>query len=460
MEFSKSFPIQLVAAVDVHSQKNRIEDFLKKGRHEIDITYVDPLDSNQSLSKKTVQQLDKLIASKNISGVIISTEPLAHKAYAKWALDNELNILMDKPITTRKHINTDILQATGLISDYEELLNQYKSNQVRKQTIFSINTQRRYDSGFKHVHKLITEAKDRFNIPVTSIQAMYADGTWLFPNEIITQDSHPYKYGYGMCSHSAYHIFDIIWQFYKAGSIEDKFPDSMQVYSSFLTPKGYSMQITEDDYASFLNHSYKSTGFSKDEYASYIKDFGEIDAFNIIRLLKEGENICNVSMNLMHNSFSRRAWSEPNTDLYKGNGRVKHQQFVIQQGPFQSIHIHNYQASDKHDIDNSQEFEIGGNNHFDIYVFRNAAMFGTDKPFYKLSSKDILTGSTDRLTVEKAKDSVIYEFLQFILGAKEKKDLISNIDSHSVPVKIMSTLYQSHILSKEGKNPIVTTSLT
>lgn len=185
-----------------------------------------------------------------------------------------------------------------------------------------------------------------------------------------------------------------------------------------------------------------------------------MDSFSIIRLLKGGENICNISVNLLHSSFSRRSWAVPNADLYKGNGRIKHQQFIIQQGPFQCIQIHSYQSKHQHDVDNSDEFEVGGNNHFDIYVFRNVGMFGEGKAFFKISARDLeQQADVTGLTGENAKDRVILEFIEFILGRININDVKSNIDTHAVSVKLMSGVCQSSANIRSNKNPLVRISI-
>jgi hypothetical protein len=309
------------------------------------------------------------------------------------------------------------------------------------------------------VRELVKEAKNRFNVPVTSIQAMHADGTWVLPTELLTQKSHPYFYGYGKCSHSGYHIFDMTWQLYEAGLIEGKSPDRLQVFSSFLGPVGYFTHINEDDYQDYFGSLYQETGLSEKNYRKVVQNYGEIDSFTILRLLKGRENICNISINLLHNSFSRRAWPVANSDLYKGNGRVKHQQFIVQQGPLQCIQVHNYQSDDKHDINNSDDYGVGGNNHFDIYVFRNSRMFGCEKAFYKISAKDLEKEHDFRLTNEKAKYRVVLEFIQFLLGEIKKESLKSSIETQVVPVKIMSGIYQSNVRLSQGLNPLVSMRL-
>jgi len=454
------YPIRLIAAVDLKRQTHTVDSYLKDQKYDLEMLYLDSFDPADGIPNHSRAMLDALVNKFDIQGVVIATEPTAHKVYAEWALRKSLHILMDKPITARKAISVDPSQAMGLIDDYNELLDLYKLHQANKLTIFSINVQRRYEHGFDKVRELISETAKKFKIPVTSMQVMHADGSWRFPQEVITQESHGLKDGFGKVAHSGYHMFDMVWQMYQSGFVDDKQPDQLEIFSSPLTPSGLSLYLNEEDYSRYFGSDYKRTGLSSKQYLDKISDYGEMDSFSIIRLLRGGENICNISVNLLHSSFSRRSWATPNEDLYKGNGRIKHQQFIIQQGPFQCIQIHNYQSKDKHDVDNSDEFEVGGNNHFDIYVFRNVGMFGEGKAFFKISARDLeqqadITG----LTGENAKDRVIREFIEFILGRININDVKSNIDTHAVSVKLMSGVCQSSANIRSNKNPLISISI-
>ncbi len=460
MELSKSMPIRLVGAVDLQKQKEVVDLYLKEKECFLKALYFDPFDAAEGLPDNCIITLDTLVKDLNIHGVVISTEPTAHKVYAEWALKRGLHILMDKPISVRKSICTESSQAQALIKDYEDLLELYNQQQLIRPTAFSISAQRRYEYGFEMAKKLIAEVRDRFNMPVTSIQAMHADGTWMFPKEVLSQESHRHFDGYGKVSHSGYHIFDMVWQLYEAGLVDKKRPDHLEILSSPLLPSGLSIDLNENDYQKYFGHEYESIPLSEKEYREKVKTYGEIDSFNIIRLLKGNENICNISINLLHSSFSRRSWAIPNADRYKGNGRVKHQQFIIQQGPFQCIQIHNYQSKGSHDVDNSTEYGAGGNNHFDIYVFRNREMFGSGEAFYKVSAKDLEEKEcVSRLNVENAKERVILEFVNFMLGKVNVDNLKSNIDTHNIPVKIMSGVYQSSIRLINHQNPLISMSI-
>lgn len=458
-KLSKNLSVNLCCGIDIEDSKTINDKYLSEKKIVFPITYLKKFNAEQRLPLHISEILDKLLERYDINGVVIATDPLAHKCYAEWALEKGLNILMDKPITTRPNAVSDMKQAKGIYQDYVDLLNNYVKQQKKSETIFSINVQRRYESGFHKVFSLISEVSEKFNIPVTSIQAMHSDGVWIFPDEIVDQSCHGYFRGNGKCSHSGYHIFDIVWKFYKSGMIKSKSPDSAEVFSSFLYPSGLLTQINQSDYIQYFGKRYHDQQRrGENELFDLYKNFGENDAFSVVRLMKNSQNICNISINLLHNSFSRRSWYAPNyDDLYKGNGRVKHQYYYIQQGPFQAIQIHNYQSKDVHDKSYVEDYELGGNNHFDIYVFRNAKMFPPGEiplKVYKVTDLDQKL-DTDRIYQEVKKEEVIREFIRYILGEVKLSDTLSNITSHDMGVKIMSSVYQSAVRQRKNNNPII-----
>lgn len=458
--FASDLPVCLVAAVDLKKQKDTVETYIQEQAYELEMLYLDYFDAAAGIPDHSRAALDALVKKFNIQGVVISTEPTVHKVYAEWALGNGLHILMDKPISARKAISVDHTQASMLIDDYTELIKLYKVHQSDKPTLFSINVQRRYDHGFDKVRELIAETTQKFNVPITSMQIMHADGSWRLPKEILTQESHGLSDGFGKVSHSGYHLFDMAWQLYRSSLVPEKEPDGLEIFSSAFNPSGLDVCINENDYISYFGDDFQQTGLSSQQYLDTVADYGEMDSFNVIRLMKRGMNICNISVNLLHSSFSKRSWALPNVDFYKGNGRVKHQQFIIQQGPFQCIQIHNYQSKHEHDVDNSNEFDVGGNNHFDIYVFRNVGMYGGGDAFTKISSLDLeQQADTSGLTIENAKYRIIREFIDFMLGNITLRDVKSNIDTHEVPVKIMSGVCQSSANMHTNNNPLIHISL-
>lgn len=444
--------------LDTASAKERIEKLMMQKKYSFARYYL--ADLGTPLSQDVKNELAKIVEKNKIGAVIISTPPDSHKAYASWALENQLHILMDKPISAQKNSGNDVRQASKLLSDFDELSDQYQKVSKKSDIIFMVNTQRRYEIGYEFVKKLIRDATVKFNIPVTSIQAMHSDGVWIFPEEIVSQRCHHYYDGYGKCSHSGFHLFDIVWQLYLSGQVPEKSASAAEVFSSFIEPTGILTQLNQQDYQAIFGSDYTNLQTMSDtELRTTFEGFGENDAFTIIRLLKENIAVCNISINLLHNSISDRSWIEPSSDLYKGNGRIKHQSYIINQGPFQSIHIHNYQSKSKQDTNTLDDYGVGGNNHFDIYVFRNPRMFGGNtKNFEKYSLKDLDTSSSfddSRLYHETTKEMVVREFITAVRGEIKPSQIRSNILTYREPVQIMSAIYQSAARYKRGVNPLI-----
>lgn len=458
--------LELALVVDLKAQEADVRDAVASTwgpgpETRPEMWFIDPF--SDTLPADLRDRLSVFVARHDIRGAIIATEPLVHRGYADWALDNKLSVLIDKPISARAHSATRLSSAEGILEDYTMLLEKYLELQARTETIFVVNTQRRFHAGFQFVADQIREVGEQTNCPVTFIHAYHSDGQWRLPSEIVTQSYHPYCLGYGKASHSGYHIFDMLYRLYVASGVVDKRADSIEIVSSFIQPNGFISQLTESDYRSLFGERYSTVQrWTDDQLRDIYQNFGEIDLSAIIALKKGRDAIANFSVDLIHNGFACRNWIQPGKDLYKGNGRVKHEHHNIQQGPFQNIQIHSYQAYDKHDDADGMADELGGKNHFDIYVFRNPMVAGGQRSprvyrLHDLISEQAMAG-TSMLATEWAKYLVVEEFGDYLNGRKDKASIRSQIEDHAVPVQIMSGVYRAHILRQNSPSSIVRSS--
>ena len=97
------------------------------------------------------------------------------------------------------------------------------------------------------------------------------------------------------------------------------------------------------------------------------------------------------------------------------------------------------------------DFEIGGNNHYDIYIFRNTGIIG-GKTFEKIDGKEIAEKySLDKSKVmnELARHEAVKQFLEVIIGRKKVDEVKGNITDHNMSVQIMSMIYESGISNRE-----------
>ena len=237
----------------------------------------------------------------------------------------------------------------------------------------------------------------------------------------------------------------------------------MAVSAAFIQPDGFLTQLSRADYLRLFGEGYDAAcAYSDEDLAAHFSSFGEMDVEATFEFRRQGRSIGLASASLLHGGFSRRSWLRPGEDLYKGNGRVKHEAHRIHVGPFLGLQIHSCQAKDKHEISGEADQLPGGNNHFEIWVFRNTDILG-GVPFEKLTFNELPAAAgfrNDRLFIEQVKRGAIEEFLQCCAGHHPPDQLRSDFADHQMPVRLMSALYRSHIARRESGNPLITVPWT
>lgn len=440
---------------DLTEQEGSINEFLfSKNSTPEEILLFDQFPETMSELPEIVEsKLNKLHTKHNFSGIIISTDPLYHKHYAKWALRNDISILMDKPIVVHKNMSTDINAAEKMNLDFDELNDLY----IQKPNLFfSVVSQRRFHKGFHKIKELIREVFEETNCPITSIQITHADGQWRLPNEIIDINYHSFNQGFGKCAHSGYHFIDIINFFFDATSSNNKKINAVETIATFLRPSDFVAQMTLGDYQKLFPDFNKYNSYSDKELRSKMEKFGEIDAFVTFNFKKDDDTITLCSLNLIHNSFSQRGNLFPNQDLYKGNGRVRHESYIIQQGPFQCIHVDSLQSKEVK-CEEKPNYETGGEYHFDIHVFRNDKFNDKWNNYDKITIRDLqksVMSEKSRGHQEDARRAATMEFLNY-LEDNNKDDKISDLKSHKNSVRLMTAIYKSAALKACNQNPLV-----
>ena len=138
--------------------------------------------------------------------------------------------------------------------------------------------QRRFHSSYQKIGELIKECFRKTNCPVTSIQSFHSDGEWRMPTEMIEQNYHPYNQGYGKCSHSGYHFFDLVASFLKAGSNNEKYFDNVEIGTNFVRPLDFMEQFNLNDYGLIFgkDNFQKQNKYSGEELTQAMKDLGFI----------------------------------------------------------------------------------------------------------------------------------------------------------------------------------------
>ncbi len=373
-KYQLSHGIHLKLLIELKNQALHVSSFLSQRKLQPEkIVYLADTSSNTLgtvLDPAAQSALEDAMKKSHIDGIIISTEPKAHKIYAAWALKNNINVLMDKPITAPLNMSTEIDAARRLYQDYRDL----EAMRQQSKSKFYIVCQRRNHKGYVYIKDYLKKFVSDFSVPVSYIDIYHADGAWSLPHEF-TKENHPYKYGYGKLMHSGYHFVDLFaWLAEVNSGIRRLTPDTCKIYTSRFTPNDFFNQIDDKAYEKLFHHP-TIADFYKTYQRSDYEGFGELDAYTSVQLLRDKNVITSGSINLQQNSFSRRGWFDLPEDTYKGNGRVRHERVNIQVSHFLNIQVHSYQAYEAKDFDGDMG-GAGSKDHFDIYIFRNTKLVG------------------------------------------------------------------------------------
>lgn len=451
----------LVFGLDLRSQREFLEEYIEKNLTQIKMYYTDD-DSNANIKGHQLKFLNSIIKENNIGAVIISTDPPNHYKYAKWALEAGIHVLMDKPVTSEHNVCSDLSQAKKIIRDYAALEKIYKEKRKQKHIVFSMMSQRRYHPLYIKIKEKISEVFAKTNCPITSIQTSHCDGQWRTPDEIVDIQYHGYNCGYGKCSHSGYHTIDMVTWFLSAAESVQKKITSAEIFTSFLKPSDFLHQLSYADYKNIFVDFEKNVKYSESDFLSKTKSFGEIDAFSNITF-RSGKHVQTLgSLNLIHNGFSQRGWlSSEGRNLYKANGRIRQEQYFLEQGPFQSISLITYQSNELgKEASGTDLFAIGKEFHAELHIFRNSTLFPEWKTHEIFNMKDYadmkLTGYS-RGHQEDARKTGVIDFFDAI---KERRDTKSDFLDHKRGTTLLSAIYQSSIKRNISKNALVEVDFT
>lgn len=453
----KKLNAKISLIIDLEEKKEDIENYLSLSGEKVETLYLSPKQKKYiNLPEEIKKIIDKKIKKLKINTVFISTEPLSHMVYARYALSRGLHILMDKPLSTKENISTNLSMAKKIIDDYEELIRLHKKSEKKfgHKIIFNLMAQRRFHPAFIKIKELINEVYLVTGCPVTSIQSFHSDGQWRMPEEIIDQKYHPYNQGYGKLSHSGYHSLDLVpWLI----DIDGVNYDRADIVSQVSRPLDFFEQLKIDNYKNFFSDYTKLFNRKTKDINLAVKSYGEIDCFSDIVFKYRGKTVTLASINLVHNGFSQRGWATARgRDLYKGNGRVRHESHYIEQGPFQAISFISYQGKEVYPNNLKGIYNIGGEYHLDIHVFRNDKFFPKWKNYQKFSVQDLNINIMEGISRGHQEDARRFCIIDFINQINNpKKTTKSSFADHKKSILLMSGAYQSMCKNLKKQNPLI-----
>lgn len=396
--------------------------------------------------------LNKINKKYNIDATIIATDPINHKQYLLWSLDNNISCITDKPIV----LEEDVIKNYGNIKKMDEAFNKilWKAENLQWKIKCEIMCQRRFHKWYLLAKEKIVEIFLRTNCPVTYINSFHCDWQWRFPDEIVEQNYHPYSSWYGKVWHSWYHTIDIVSRFAQSTTNIEKDINNIEVFAHSAFPNDLLYQFNFDDYKKLFS-SFNST-YTTNSFANKTKWYWDADT-HISVLYKNNDHVQTIgSINLLHNWFSQRNWMSTDwRDLYKGNWRIRQETILIEQWPFQSIFIESFQSSELNK-DSNTLYKKWWEMHFDIHIYRNNSLFPEYKKYEYIWIKDLYKDFWkwySRWHNETARRDWMKEFFGSILwrGTKTESDILN----HKLSTTVFHSVYKSINKHYNWKNNLI-----
>lgn len=423
----------VVGVVDLEEKNKPIREYLYQNQKKLDILLF------SSKSDVKLKELTDFAKKLEVKSVIVSTDPDSHCLYTSWALENGYSVLLDKPIHAENNASHNVESARRIYLEYTKLLKTYeKYNKIFPYLACEVLSQRRHHPAYKFVKDTINEIYEASNCPITYYYAFHNDGQWRMPKEISEISYHGFKDGYGKASHSGYHFYDLLSWF------TEVYRDEKNIHS--LTTKSWGN--FPDNYLKQIDNTTLSKVFGSDIEANKnnLSEYGEIDVMSTIELCTKDSVITHAQIDLLHSGLSSRSWVEvEGRNLYKGNGRVRHEQHYISMGPFASISLTSWQSKpfDTEHLNSDEIYKPGHEFNLDITICRNSKVIGGDdvrtyslNDFYDPTLKEYSRGHQ-----EDARRSAIIEFNDLVNMGNSSGS--SSLSSHALSSKVMSSVYGS-----------------
>ncbi len=443
--------VEIVAIVDAAPAREDVT--ARAARHGLDaeLAFFEPFDGH--LAAGDAITFDRLIRRHEANAVIVATPPEAHFGFAMQGLRQGVNVFLDKPVTARPNAVSDLAQACGILDDMLALVEAYgQARQRGDQVCVTVGCQRRRDPLMERAAEHVQDIAERTGCPVTAISASHGDGQFRLPHELVDIRYHGFDRGCGKLSHSGYHFLDAVYRLLSAGWRAWSRPDAARVLASFVQPQALLHHIPRERYREIFGPEFDAAcHYTDDEIAAVGPGMGEIDATLLVEFLRSEDTVAQAVISLFHNSVSGRSWLRPRQDLYKGMGRLKHEAWVIQSGPFQTITLETRQTDDIHDRAGPKDHALGGPNHREMRIFRNAGALGGGPRLEVVAAHELPGFDPKRLVGEQAKAAALGEFFDFAQGRIGHAELRSDLTDHLIPTSLMSAAYCSHISRQRGQ---------
>ncbi len=427
-ERKKQISVRLLVELDV--QRDWVNNFLQKqSLRPQECFFLPDNDRNSpSINPDLLNLLEKI--KTEIDGVLICTEPKAHKKYIEWAIKNNLDVLTDKPLTAPPVNKTGPLQ---IWQDYLDIENWLKNS---KATI-TLMMNKRLHKAFSYLYEQVKDVILQCNVPVTHIEISDACGVWTLPQEYADIENHPHKYGYGVLLHTGFHYIDLLTHFQRLNHLIELKEDDILVNACGTTPYDVLHQMTAENYNNLFNTDSFTQEFKQLDWNAY-KQYGLLDLISSFQFLKDDAVITQASLTMLQNSLSSRTEQIDPFNYNRGvSGKQTLTHIGIFVGPLFYARLSYCQATEL-----TEERPVY---FYGIEFYRNSRLIG-GKPYQRQIFKDFVELPYLKHPVSLnyvSKEEIVLNWLN---GANPKTEF----SSYACPVHLTARVFEE-IFKKRAK---------
>lgn len=313
--------------IELENERKNIEERIKKAVIKPDRIYYlnKPVIPEEESMKEFIPIVEELKQKYKKIKIYIATEMKSHERYLKYCVENGISCLIEKPIF--------LPQKNGKFcpEEMESRMNYYITQAKKNKCDVSVMTLSRYHDIYNDVlFNMIKQKLTKYKAPITSFHIKHAGGVWNLHKEFLTREDHPYKYGYGMLMHGAYHYIDMTIQFLLLNKIIYPEKNFEMLVSSFAAyPQDQNDRISKV-YSKMLDDN--CSEWWKKEGANI--EFGETDITTTFCLRdKDTKRVITLgTISMEQTTPSIRTWKEIPEGLYNKNGRTSNVDLEIQLG--------------------------------------------------------------------------------------------------------------------------------
>ncbi|CAN5211458.1 hypothetical protein BH10PSE19_BH10PSE19_19100 [soil metagenome] len=351
--------------------------------------------------------------------VYIATEAKAHEAYLKYCVENGIDSLVEKPVIAP--IKDGCFDPIAIQSSMQYLLKKAKANPAHHSVMTFARYHRIYNEEILEPLKL---KMLELQAPLTSLHLRTNSGVWNLYKEFEEREDHPYKYGYGMLMHNAYHYVDLMAQFLQLNKLifpQDRFSLTLSSFAAYPSDQSNRIPVKFSEDFEDVQPDWAKTN-------TIIYGETDITSTFCLKNIKTNKVITVGTLSLEQTTPCIRSWKDLPKGIYNKNGRTSCTDIEAQLSVLFSIHGRCYKTP-KHS--NQQSTHAS---HFAQVSTRANASLLANEEFNSVKTFSDYTHSS-------SKYKIIDEWLK---GTENK----SQLESHVIVMNIIQSLALS--LQKPG----------